>query len=245
MKGNAQKKEGGLVLEFASAVLKSLPEMKEAAMRHWISRQGRRGLLAKRLCEALGGDVGLDIQLQEMVRFYQEVFGLELDVSSVALPVEREGFGWLLLAPAEMTLNRAFAKCKERFPSASYVGDDLNKGVPTNERDPAKIGAYAIRLRDRVEADEEWKETSADTIASRRVTTITLLERVLLELWYHWKTGKHLDVNNWTLCSGSRDADGYVPSADWSDGRFRVGWRGPDDAAGDLRAREAAVSQAA
>lgn len=247
MKGNAHLVNRRLYDEFISALLKSLPPLSEEEMKHWLSRQGKNGLLAKRLREALAGKgVGtavVDIKLQEQVRFYQEVFGLTVDATSIQLPQEREGFGWLLLVPAEITINSAWAKCKERFACYSYAGDDLDTAIPVNERGPAKVGTYAIRLRDRVEADEEWKNTSAKDIASRKVSTITLLERILLELWYNWKSGgKHLDIDNWTLCGGSRDSGGGVPGADWRDGGFEVHWSSPGCSRGRLRSREAAVS---
>ena len=243
---NAQSKtDNGLVLEFGSAVLKSLPMLDETAMKHWIARQGKNGQLAKVLRTALIGEgEELDVRLQEQLRFYSEVFGLDVDVTGLKLPSEREGFGWLLLVPAGMTLNIAWAKCRERFKSCySYMGDDLDKAVPTNERDPAKLGTYAIRFRDRVEADEEWRDTSANNITTKKIATITLLERILLELWYHWKTGgKHLDIMNGTLCSGSRCSDGSVPDVSMGGGYFYVSWGSPDCSDGRLRPREAAVS---
>jgi len=51
-------------------------------------------------------------------------------------------------------------------------------------------------------------------------------KRLLLELFYHWKTGKHLDILNWTLCSGSRYSVGGVPIVGWHGGydRLSVGW---------------------
>ncbi|MDD5043805.1 MAG: hypothetical protein PHD51_04080 [Patescibacteria group bacterium] len=240
--------DDGQTLEFVSAVVNSLPRnLTPEQKKFWISRQGRKGLLTKRLREALGDtESKLDIQLEEIVRFYQEVFGLTVDATQVVLPPERQRFGWLLLVPAEMTLNRAWAKCQERFKEYwSYYGDDLDQAVPINERDPAKIGAYAVRFRDRVEADEEWKNTSANQIASKEITTITLLERLSLGLWYHWKTGgKHLDIHNWTLCAGSRDSYGNVPHVSLdAGGEFRVGCFHPGfGCGGGLRPREAAAS---
>jgi hypothetical protein len=51
---------------------------------------------------------------------------------------------------------------------------------------------------------------------------ITLRERLLLELAYFDKTGKHLDINGVTFCSGSRDVDGDVPFVYWFDSEVRV-----------------------
>lgn len=259
MKENArrEKKVTGLALEFSSAVLKSLPDLDEKRMKFWISRQGHRGLLTKRLREALGSnEVELNQQFQDMTRFYQEVFDLTVDVGEALLPPKRQGFDWLLLVPSNMTLNRAWSKCQERFKKSwsyySYDGDDLDRAVPTNERDPSQ-GTYIIRLRDRVEADVEWKKISANDIANKKISTNTLLERLLLELWYYWETrGNHLDVSNWTLCSGSRDSNGGIPGVSsagdfpgdgwYGDGEFRVDCCHPDFSSGGCRPREVAVS---
>ena len=69
---------------------------------------------------------------------------------------------------------------------------------------------------------------------------ITLLERLQLELDYFNETGKHLDIDNLTLCSGSRYSDGSVPYVDWvsSDSTMRVGWCYPDSRNDGLRSRE-------
>lgn len=39
--------------------------------------------------------------------------------------------------------------------------------------------------------------------------------------------------------SGSRNDDGNVPNVNWNDGQMRVNWYNPDNANGNLRAREA------
>jgi hypothetical protein len=42
-------------------------------------------------------------------------------------------------------------------------------------------------------------------LAARNIRGHYLLERLLYELKYFAETGKHLDIDNLTLCSGSRD----------------------------------------
>ena len=178
-----------------------------------------------------------DEKLVDWQNFYQEVFGLMLDFSDVELSAEQPGFGWVVVVPQGMTLNQAWDKCKERFPTFSYIGDNLDKAVPTNDRTPTN--SYAKRFRDRVEADEENKSLSANDLAKRKVQSITLLERILLELWHHWKTGEHLDLDNWTLCAGSRGSDDTVPSTCWRDVGFLVCLFILDLALDNLRSRSA------
>jgi hypothetical protein len=119
---------------------------------------------------------------------------------------------------------------------------DLDASVTVNDREPAN-GSYLIRFAKNVEADEELKNQSANMLAEAGTKGITLLERLLLGMAYFVATGEHLDVKNITLCSGSRDSDGDVPSVRWDvDGRrVYVRWHHPGRGFGNLRAR-AAVS---
>ena len=258
-RGKSHEVRLGMAVDYVTAWLDSLPtDLTPEEMEMLISERGRNNALGKCARDAIkkclslirqkddnvrARATGVGVQLGEQLRFYREVFDLDVDIADLKLPSERDGFGWLLLVPKWASANLAWAKCWARFKSCnSYLGDELNKTVPTNERDPAKLGTYAIRFRDRVEADEEWKDASANSIVTKKISTITLLERLLLELWYHWKTcGKHLDIVNWTLCSGSRSSDGRVPDVNMSGGGFSVDWSRPDSSGGGLRPREAAV----
>jgi len=100
-------------------------------------------------------------------------------------------------------------------------------------------GRYVIRFRQNGEADTELADKAADDLMKERVAGITLPERLLLELGYFLATNRHLDVENGTLCSGSRDSDGDVPSVDWSPDcrEVCVGWYGPYDRYDSLCAR--------
>ena len=102
-------------------------------------------------------------------------------------------------------------------------------------------GTTVRRFKSNVEADEEYKYKSADDLqkAGLEHNSITLKERMLLELWYFKTTGGHLDLNNWTLCNGSSDMGDGVFSAGWSSVNpgFSVGWRNIYDFSDHLRSR--------
>lgn len=168
--------------------------------------------------------------------FYLKYFGLSVDFSGVAIPKPQDGFSRLVIVAQGVTLNAAMAACKKHFPTWQYY-DDLDKDVVHNDR-TADGGAYAIWFRDRIEADEETDNQSADDLASQGAKGITLLERILMELEYFGRTGQHLDIQNVTLCSGSRYRGGYVPRACWG-GKFCVYWCGVQHRHPDLRARVA------
>ncbi|PIT88573.1 MAG: hypothetical protein COU29_02230 [Candidatus Magasanikbacteria bacterium CG10_big_fil_rev_8_21_14_0_10_36_32] len=203
--------------------------------------------LARRIRKQIADvNVTTIILSDERTRFYKEVFGLTVDLSKVRLPPETEGFGWTLTIAKELgdkPLATVMAACRKLFKGNVWqYADDLDNSVPTNDRDPRRDGSYIIRVRDRVEADEENKNLSADTVKSRNMVTLTLLERIVLELFCFWKTGKHLDIQNTTLCSGSRNFDGGVPGCCLRGGEFEVCWRGSSSCRGALRAREAVLT---
>lgn len=182
-----------------------------------------------------GGTEGI---LRGWEDFYSDLFGIEIDLSSVKVPKKRKGFDRLIVVAQGVTPQRAYDKCSELFPSRNWTGEDLDE--VESER-TSKDGHYAVWFRDRVEADEELKDLS-DDLKERDVPVITLEERFIYELKYFRETGEHLDRRSFTLCLGSRDSCGGVPRVGWCGGGFRVGWSSPDSRRGArLRARQAVL----
>jgi hypothetical protein len=180
-------------------------------------------------------DLVVDEKIADWVKFYHEVFGLDLDPTEIKLPAERDGFNWIIAVVKGLTNDGVFEICAKRFKSWRYY-DDLDKAVTQNDREPTET--YVVRVRDRVGADEEHKDKSANVTTQAGIKGTTILERMLLELWYHWKTGKHLDKETLTICSSSRYADGYVPLANWNDDKFNVSSVHPGRAGDHWRVRE-------
>jgi len=171
--------------------------------------------------------------------FYRLAFGIEVQLLwKVKIPPRRGGFNRLIIVAKGLSLNRVYDVCAENFSCWRYV-EDFNASVTENDRNPNRGGTYTIWVRDTLEADENLKNLSANQIKEQKIKGVTLLERMLHELKYFKETGKHLDISNITLCSGSRPSDGSVPSVDWCGGQFKVSWYDTDDADQDLRAREA------
>ena len=183
--------------------------------------------------------IGIDDQLSSWIKLYRDEFGIKLNMDGLKVPAKRGGLNRLIVVAKGVTLNKAFQACRSKFPTWSY-SDNLDKDVPTNDRDP-KNGTYAIWVKDVQEADEELQNTSADNIKARGIITMTLLERLLYELKFFMETGEHLDVKNFTLCAGSRGSDGRVPDVSWRFDELYVGWYGPDYAYSRLRARAAVL----
>lgn len=121
--------------------------------------------------------------------------------------------------------------CRKLFPVWSYYSDEhLDKDFPPVET--------KFKYRKRVEADEELKNKSVDDLEKEGIKGITLRERIIMELQYFKETGKHLDIVNLTLCSGSLHSDGFAVYADWYGGKFKVDWNHRDHSDDKLRSRQ-------
>lgn len=174
--------------------------------------------------------------LIEWQLFYKKHFDLDKDFSTLRIPERKEGFDRLIVVAEGMTPEKIFARMKSLMPASKYW-NNLNE--ITSDRKADKD--YAIWVRDRVEADEELKNKSANNLKKEGIPGITLEERLLYELKYFEEAGKHLDVQNVTLCAGSRGPHGYVSCMYWHNGGVRVDWDDPGSSSVGLRAR-AAVS---
>ena len=187
---------------------------------------------------ASGLDVGLFIA--DWQKCYDEVFGLRVNLSSVSLPPFRTGFGWGVAMVPELPVNEVIARLGRRFNISKWWGDSNEVPLdPESEVRTTTNGPYLTWCRDRSEADEEWKNVSANQLKERGINCMTFLERAVLGGWFHWKTGGHLDIKNVTLCAGSRYSGGDIPCAFWGDvSRFYVYRYNADYRYDDIRARE-------
>lgn len=164
--------------------------------------------------------------------FYRS-FRMKCDFSQVIIPKRRKGFNRLIIVAKGMTAERVYNQCKKEF----VCQQKFTNSVFDDERDPQNR-AYAIWVRDVVEADEEHANKSANDIEREKLTTETLLERFLHGYKFYKETGRHLDVENVTLCAGSRGAGGIVPHVGWYDVELRVHLYSSDYVYDRLRSRE-------
>jgi hypothetical protein len=173
--------------------------------------------------------------------FYQKYFKLKLDFSKVIIPYYQFGFNWIVIIPMGLTIQQVLKVIKSRMGLYLSKDDLCDEDIVSNDRD-AKNGHYAVRFRKVVEADEEMKNLSANQLKEKNISGITLLERLVMELAYFEESGgKHLDIDNWTLCSGSRDYYDNVPYVHWDseDSKLRVYRYSTDRSGSYLRARVA------
>jgi hypothetical protein len=120
---------------------------------------------------------------------------------------------------------------RELFPVYVYDEENVDKNFPV----PKKMTTRYFNKT--VEVDENMANKSANDLES--VECISLRERLLMEIQYYKETRKHLDIDNWTLCAGSRYANGDVPRVDWLGGKLWVSWFDVGSRDGGLRSRVA------
>ena len=176
--------------------------------------------------------------VEEWKQFYKDKLGKDVDFLNVRIPKKKVYFDQLIIVANDVTPNQIFDACRSQFKCYSLYSD-LNKAITHNDRS-AEAGSYAVWVRNLIESDERLKNFSADDLKKADIAGITLPERLLLELFYFRETSSHLDIENWTLCSGSRYSDGNVPYVYWDPNyrRFRVDWAHPGLEYGRLRSRE-------
>ncbi len=206
--------------------------------------QGSKGELLKKWRKVLS-EISANPYAEAVLgweEFYFKHFQKMCDFSQLIIP-DCPGENWRLLIIADLLLEQLYAKMKELFACWRWSDKNFDEFVSRNERD-AKNGPYAIWVRNGIEADEKYKNISANKIEEIGVTTETLAERFIHELKFFDETGKHLDIENVTLCSGSRDSDGNVPCVSFHPrgGRVRVYWYYSGLASGRLRSREVVSS---
>jgi hypothetical protein len=178
--------------------------------------------------------------ISEWESFYADL-GIKCDLGGIRIPADPGGFLRVIIVAKGITPQSAYDLCSQNFKCWKWTSDNLDK-IVTSER-TAQNGHYAIRIRDRVEADEELKGLSYNQLKAQNFVGITLEERLIYELKYFKETSKHLDIHNWTRCDGSLYHVGCVPYVGWDglDDEMSVFRYHPDLASDGLRARVAVV----
>ena len=159
-------------------------------------------------------------------------FALSHNIGISANTVSRELF--IITDEGKLETSELLDLCRKKFDVWSiYDNDRLDKNFPPLLKPTTR------KFKKVMEADEEHANKSAVDLEKEGVQGITLRERIIMEIQYFDETGKHLDVEKCTLCSGSRDSDGGVPGACWgpSGRKFCVDWCGPGGRNANLRAR--------
>lgn len=229
------------IQEFNAAVLKALPRLTRFQQQRWI---GDSGVLRLALADALvEHSVSASNQLSFWLAFYRQRFPREFDAAggekafrSIQIPEERTDFIWLVVVLQGITTKQVYDLCEALFDTdiAKGVGG-IDFNLLADERDNKK--SYAIWVRARQEADNELAGQKPMGIKAKKLKTMTLVERMLLELRYFTEFGDHLDKDFKTICTGSPLPNG-VATAGQDNNKFFVGWEHPDYTSSKHAARE-------
>lgn len=218
--------------DFYVALMQQAPlDLDPEKVRYYLAAKARLGADLR----ALLGQPVPAFDTDRWEHLFEVFFGRKLDLSNLYVSPKPDYSCWAVLIPAGLTNNEVFDACTKTFKSWRYV-DDLNTVVDVVKRPE---GPYVVWVRDTVEADSDMANKSAADIETVGVNTLTLKERMMLELVYLDMTSKHLDLENWTLCAGSRGAGGGVPVCRWFGGEFCVHGTCVDYRYSRLRARVA------
>ena len=223
----------GQMKEINTLMLQAVPELTFEVATAII---GNKGEFLTKAADLFPNPAILADPVKQWEDFYDKTLDMVVDLSQVKIPPRRQGFNRLIIIAKGLSMNRVYDACAKHFNCWRY-NDDLYASVTKNDRTSAE--SYAIWVKDTVEADENLKNLSADSLKEKKIKGVTLLERMLHELKYFRETRKHLDISNVTLCSGSRDSDGRVPDVCWNVSEFKVDWYDTGLADPYLRAREA------
>ncbi|HEY9480734.1 MAG TPA: hypothetical protein VIR98_00705 [Candidatus Paceibacterota bacterium] len=163
-------------------------------------------------------------------KFWRDVHGIDLQLPDDVFPIFPRlvpGFGRYIVMP-KIGLNAIWDGQLKSFKAWKYFDTKPEAFVTENERDAAETGLYVILVRESVEPDDDLCNMSAGMVKKRKLKTETLAERLVHGHQFFFETQQYLDVNDWTICSGSRYSGGGVPSVRWDDaGReVQVGWDG-------------------
>ena len=184
---------------------------------------------------------GLDYSIifADWEKYFWKIHGLRTDFAGVRIPeADDNEFPWFVCRPENFFAERAFSGGKKLYPKWKWTDKSLDDILDLSFGRDGQTYPYIVRVRANWEADEDMANISANRIAETGINTICLTERLLIGDFLYWKQKKHLDIQNITLCAGSRFGDGYVPRARWDYDGFRVYWHSPGDAVDDLRSRQ-------
>ena len=143
--------------------------------------------------------------------FYKKYFELEFDFSEVEIPDYSLGFDQIII-PMGLTIEQVLEVIKKKLKVDCPKGLS-DQDIVSNDRN-AKNGHYAFCLQRRSEIDKKNKDLFPKEQTKSQIFDCTLLEKLLMIICYQ-ETGRQLDVDIITICSGSRNANGYVPCVDW------------------------------
>ncbi len=185
-------------------------------------------------------------EVERWNKYYHDEHGITHSFEGLEVPAEMKYPTRLIVMHTDVSNRpqRVAIVYKKRCADKWWqYADDLDVAVPKHDR----ASTYAIRVADVPEAPKGFDEKRQKNLSSqdawdRGWIITTLPERLIDGDMYLREHKKHLDRTVVTVCAGSRDADGDVPSVDLDiDGEVRVNYWLASNANDGLRFRLAIV----
>jgi len=167
--------------------------------------------------------------------------GFDAKFPNIIIPEHDSKLFRPVLMPAfrELPQNATLALVRKNCDVVTYVADDnLDRHIIHNARSRT-LGSYVILVRKGFEPDEAYLGRSTNEVDPYLLIGMNVRERMILGDKVLAETKKHLDVKGWTLCTGSRYADGNVPYVRFYGVEVHVYWDNPDDSDTRFGLREA------
>lgn len=229
--------------ELGCALLQAIPpDLPPAVAQHWIGHKKQLAAEIKEIFLSVASEATSNWQIIAEWQVFYRALGINCDLSNVTIPDNPGDFNRVIIMAQGITPKVALDLCKKHFSCSCYRGSyNLDKDI-TSER-TTQNGPYAVRFRNRRESDRELKNLSSYDLRQQGILGITLEERFIYGVKYYRENGKHLDVRNKNLCSGSRDSRGHVPRVSENNctNHLTIGWTNRHEVRDDLRSREAIV----
>ncbi|OGZ10964.1 MAG: hypothetical protein A3C93_04075 [Candidatus Lloydbacteria bacterium RIFCSPHIGHO2_02_FULL_54_17] len=202
--------------EIALAVAKAQPSF-ALMQRLATNKTAKRRALATAL-KALEMELIPDPRLTAEQQFWVKL-GVAVEIDDLMVPECPADFTEIAIIPASLTNEQLFVLCAKHFPSWKYY-DDLDKCTAQQAR---PTNTYAVGYRGGVEPDLEHRNKSYDVATKEGLIFMNPKERLVAELRYFVRTGRHLDEKGWTITS-SLASGGCALCAGWypSSGTFDV-----------------------
>ncbi len=178
-------------------------------------------------------------EVERWGKYYQDNFGIKHSFEGMEIPVPPAHPAWFVMMYANISgkCDPIVNVCRKHYKVWQFA-DGLDMSVIKHDRS-GTYGLWVATSPDAEFGEENGQNLSSQDIWDRGLVTTTLPERLILGDIFFLENQQHLDQNKITLCAGSRDSDGSVPSVDWSssDGKVYVYDWSPRDASGSLRFR--------
>lgn len=144
---------------------------------------------------------------------YKQWFNLEKDFSGTETAEYNPQKHFCIILPREISLNQTLEVMEKKFKfSFNKINKDLNNSVPVNIRDNKNQDYIIVLNKPKYNDPDEFE--------------ITLLEKMLLEIFLFHTEKKHLKFHLFMICAGSNKVDGNFPCLNWDEdnNKFDLGW---------------------